>query len=209
VCVSAKRPKESDNSASKQTARQDMPQGFTGEPFVYEPENIKTTAVPWVVFLLVFTIGCLIIQLKFNDLNVQHIIRTWGIIIAALLIMPLHELAHGAACYLLTKPHRCPRFDKKCWKRFLIYFYTYLPAGAFLSKHSAITALLAPLLLVILPMLICLFPLSYEWIVSLSIFFVSSAALCENDIDHVIMLYSEEDSIVFANRHGYDAIYPR
>jgi hypothetical protein len=209
LCISAKCPKESDNDAFKQAARQDMPPGYTKEPIVYEPVGVKGTIVSPLTFIFVFLIGCLIIWLKFNELDFLHIIwQGWYVIVPAVLVIPLHELAHGGAGYLLTRPHRCPGFDHKLWMRFIPYCYTYLPTGAFLSKRRATIALLTPLLLAILPLLICIFVYAYVWVVSLFIFFWLSTGACSNDINQVIMMHTKEDGVLIAFRHGYNVIYP-
>jgi len=183
-----------------------MPQGFTGEPFIYEPIGVEKEIVSWLPFMFTFVIGIIAIQLKFNEVDSLHMIRhPLYVIIPAILVLPLHELVHGGACYLMTRPHRCPRFDIK-WRIFF-FMYTYLPPGAFLSKREAVIGLLMPLSLAILSMLIFLFVSSYEWATSLFIFFWFSAGAGYNDIDQVIMLRSIEDDASIALRHGYNVIY--
>ena len=193
----------------REAARQDMPHAYTKEPIIYEPISVKATIFPWLASIFAVLIACLIIQLKFNELDYQHMVRSpWGVIVAAILVIPLHELFHGGASYLLTDPHCRPEFDKKCWMFIFFYFYTYLPPGAFLSKRRAAAALLTPLLLAILPMLICIFLSAYEWVVALSLFFSLSTMTCYNDIDQVIWLRPQEDGVLIAFRHGYNVIYP-
>jgi hypothetical protein len=185
-----------------------MPYGYTKEPVIYQPFSVKANIVPWLAFIFVLLIGCLAIQLKFNELDFLRIVRQSWSVIAAILVIPLHELAHGGACYLLTRPHCLPKFGRKRWMFFFVYFYAYLSSGAFFSKRRSIVALLTPLLLAILPMLICIFLSPYEWVSSLFIFFSFSTAACQNDIDQAIMLRSEEDGVLIGFRHGYNAKYP-
>jgi len=205
--VSAKRPNESDNGAFKQAAGQDMPQGFTGKPFVYEPIRVQMEIVSLLPFISALMIGIIAIQLKFNEVDVYHMIRQpLYVIIPAILVLPLHELVHGGACYLMTRPHRCPEFRIK-WKRIFFFMYTFLPPGAFLTKRQTVIGLLMPLSLAVLAMLAFLFVSSYEWAISLFIFFWISAGAGYNDLDQVIMLPSFPDNVSIAIRDGYNVIY--
>lgn len=183
-----------------------MPPGFTGEPFVYELIGVKKEIVSLLPFMFSFVIGIITIQLKFNEVDLQPIIRQpLYFFIPAILVLLLHELVHGGAFLVMTRPHRCPRIGIKC--RIFLPMYAYLPPSAFLTKRQAVISLLMPLSLAILPMLVFPFVSSYEWVFSLFTFFLFSAGTGYNDIDQVIMLTSFQDNAWIALRNGYNVIY--
>ena len=134
--------KEYDMESLKQFADLDTPIGYK-EPRVYRTtSDVKTTNLPALVCILAFLLGYLVISLKFNDVNFRQI--PICILILLLPATALHELVHGGACYLLTKPHCFPRFCIKraafhifCIKHIVIP-YTYLPPKVYLTKYQAI-----------------------------------------------------------------------
>lgn len=136
MCVSVARPKESDNMAFRAAAMQDSPYGLSRVPFVYEPANIKTGAVPWIVFLLLFAIACLTIQLRFNELNIHHITRTWG---GHHRSTSGHTLARACSWSSLHPTHRTASLSRIRQKALETRFYLllHLPASRSISIKTA------------------------------------------------------------------------